>query len=291
MAGSLRPSLRRVAAAGRANTSQESCGTALQPAAATSAELPFAEYDSEAEQLLLQLANQARSQAGVLALKLDPGLCRAAQAHAINMLRAHQLSHQFAGEPSLPQRLAAATQIQLDQEAENVALDYDPEDGHQHLMMSPPHRANLLNPVYNVIGIGVVHAGDRIYIVQDFARALPTYSVPEFKDQIAVAISRARHQARQPDLARLSLLNKDLPGADDVACSMAKADKLETSAVHQLAQHYIVLMYTTTYPGTIPSSAAQVFSTQGLHRFSLGACYARTETYPTGVYWVFAAVN
>src|ERR1022692_2804534 len=117
----------------------------LRPAAATVPDVPFSDYDPDAEQQLLDLANQARAQAGAPRLTLDAGMSRAARAHAEAMFAARQLSHQFSGEPSLPQRLAAATRTQLDQEGENVALDFDAEKGHQHLMLSPPHRANLLN--------------------------------------------------------------------------------------------------------------------------------------------------
>ncbi len=65
------------------------------------------------------------------------------------------------------------TRTQLDQEGENVALDYDAEKGHEHLMLSPPHRANLLNPEYKVIGLGVVRSGDRLYIVRTSAMPSP----------------------------------------------------------------------------------------------------------------------
>ena len=257
---------------------------ALRPAAA--ADIPFTDYDSDAEEMLLHLANQARSKVGAPALKLDSGLSQAARAHAEAMLAADQLSHQLEGEPALPQRLAAAARLQLDQEAENVALDFAPADGHRHLMLSAPHRANLLNPTYNVVGIGVVHAGDRLYIVQDFGHALPTYSAAEFKDGIAAAVALARRQAKQPALAR-----QNLPEADDTACSMAKADNLGTSSVHQISQRYTVLTYTTLLPEVLPSNAGQAFSMQALSAFSVGACYARTETYPTGVYWVVIAAN
>ena len=128
----------------------------LQPVAATSHDIPFPDAESAVEQQLLQFANQSRQQAGAPPLTLDPGLSQAALIHAQAMLNARELSHQFQGEPSLPQRLAATTDLQLDQEGENVALDYDAEHGHQHLMLSPPHRANLLNPAYNVVGLGVV---------------------------------------------------------------------------------------------------------------------------------------
>lgn len=258
----------------------------LKPAAATAPEIPFSDYDPAAEQQLLELANQARAQAGAPRLTLDAGLCQAARAHAEEMFAARQLSHQFEGELSLPQRLATATHTQLDQEGENVALDFDAEKGHQHLMLSPPHRANLLNPAYNVIGLGVVRSGDRLYIVQDFGHALPNYSVAEVKDRIAATVTQERHQADQRDLAR-----SDLPNADAAACSMAQADKLGTGAVHQLAQRYTVLTYTSLHPETLPANAGHMLSSHNLRSFSVGTCYSRTETYPTGVYWVVLSLE
>jgi len=258
----------------------------LKSAAATAPDIPFSDYDPDAEHVLLDLANQARAKAGAPALTLDAGLSQAARAHAEAMFAARQLSHQFEGEPSLPQRLGSATRTNLDQEGENVALDMDAEDGHKHLMLSPPHRANLLNPDYNVIGLGVVRSGDRLYIVQDFGHALPNYSAAEVKDRIAATVAQTRHQANQPALTR-----RDLPTADDAACSMAHADKLGTSPVHQLAQRYTVLTYTSVHPETLPVNTGRMLSNHNLRSFSVGTCYARTETYPTGVYWVVLSLE
>jgi uncharacterized protein YkwD len=263
----------------------------LKPASAVAADIPFLEYDTEAEHVLFDLANQSRVQAGAPPLALDRGLSQAARAHAQEMFAARQLSHRFEGELSLPQRLANATRTQLDQEGENVAFDFDAAKGHQHLMLSPPHRANLLNPAYNVVGLGVVRSGDRLYIVQDFGHALPNYSAAEVKDRIAVAVAEARHQANQPDIDRRDLLSHDLPTADNAACSMAQADKLGTSPVQQLAQHFTVLTYTSLQPEVLPSEAGRVLASHNLRSFSVGACYARTETYPTGVYWVVLSLD
>ena len=202
------------------------------------------------------------------------------------MFAARQLSHQFEGEPSLPQRLGARPCAHLDQEGENIALDFDAVQAEQHLMLSPPHRANLLNPAYNVVGLGVVRSGDRLYIVQDFGHALPNYSIAEVKDRIAATVAQARHQANQPDLAR-----SDVPTADDAACSMAQADKLGTSPIHQLAQRYTVLTYTSLHPETLPATAGHALASHNLQSFSVGTCYARTQTYPTGVYWVVLSLD
>jgi uncharacterized protein YkwD len=287
-ADSLRPSTRLLASSDGSDgaAGQAAQGATLKPAAASSPDIPFSDYDPEAEQQLLDLANQARAQAGAPSLTLDAGLSHAARAHAEAMFAARQLSHQFQGEPSLPQRLGSATHTTLDQEGENVALDADAVQAEQHLMLSPPHRANLLNPAYNVVGLGVVHSGDRLYIVQDFGHALPNYSAAEVKDRIAAAVAQARHQANQPALAR-----SDLPTADDAACSMAQADKLGTSPVHQLAQRYTVLTYTSLHPETLPANASHALASQNLRSFSVGTCYARTVTYPTGVYWVVLSLD
>jgi uncharacterized protein YkwD len=284
---SLAPSSRVLAASqDDAAANKPSPIVSLKPASAIAPDIPFGDYDPQAEQLLLYLANQARAQFGAPRLILDAGMSRAARLHAGTMVAERQLSHRFEGEPSLPQRLAAATRTQLDQEGENVAFDFDAAQGHQHLMQSPPHRANLLNPVYNVVGLGVVRSGDRLYIVQDFGHALPNYSLAEAKQQIAAALAESRRQANQPALGR-----SDLPSADDAACSMAQADKLGTKPVHELAQRYTVLTYTSLHPGTLPEGASPVLASRGLRGFSVGACYARTQTYPTGAYWVVLALD
>jgi len=258
----------------------------VKPVAATAADFPGQDYDFHAEQRLLELANESRQKAGAPPLTLDSGLSQAARIHARAMLKAGQLSHQFAGEPGLPQRLAATTNLHLDQEAENVAYDSDPDDGHRHLMLSPPHRANLLNPAYNVVGLGVVRGGDRIYIVEDFGHALPTYSQDEVKERIAAAVNQARRQTSLPDLKRLDLIS-----ADEAACSMARADRIGTGRLGDLAQHHSVVTFTSLRPEVLPDGATRAITRAGVQSFSIGACYSRTDTYPTGVYWVVLAVD
>jgi uncharacterized protein YkwD len=258
----------------------------LRPAAAAAANIPFRNADSDVEQRLLELANQSRAQAAASPLVLDAGLSRAARAHAEAMVAAGQLSHQFLGEPSLPQRLATTSNLLLERSGENVALDYNAAGAHQHLMLSPHHRENLLNPAYNVVGLGVVRSGDRLYIVQDFGRALPNYSLPEVKDRVAATVEGARRRAKRPSLAR-----RDLPSANAAACSMEQADKLGTSPIHQLAQRYTVLTYTSLHPDTLPSGADRAIGSGKLRGFSVGACYGRTATYPTGMYWVVLSLE
>jgi uncharacterized protein YkwD len=279
----LQPAVHLSAADG---SGQSSHRATLKTASAGVPDIPYVEYEFQIEQDLLQLANQSRQRAGAPTLTLDSGLTAAARAHAQAMLEAHQLSHQFAGEPILMRRLAATSSLQLDQAAENVALDYSAQGGHEHLMLSPPHRANLLNPAYNVVGLGVVRSGDRLYIVQDFAHSLPAYSAAQVKDRVATAVNQLRSRSTRPLLPR-----HDLRSADEAACSMAQADKLGTSPVRQLAHRYTVLTYTTLHPEDLPARSVHAIDSPNLRNFSVGACYARTNTYPSGVYWVILSLN
>ena len=271
-----------------ATAEQQAQPAALKPVHAD-ADIPLAElgeYETEIEARLLGLANLARAESGAPPLTLDSGLSQAARMHAQAMLDAHQLSHRFEGELSVPQRLAAKTHLQLDQEAENVALDFSADGGHEHLMLSPPHRANLLNPTYNVVGLGVVRSGNRLYIVQDFGHALASYSLGEFQERIAAAVNQMRRQANRPELRQL-----EIPDADDAACSMARSDKLGTAAVYHLAERYTVLTFTTLRPEALPADATRAITGPNLRGVSIGVCYARTDTYPTGMYWVVLSLD
>jgi hypothetical protein len=125
-----------------------------------------------------------------------------------------------------------------------------------------------------------------LFIVQDFGHALPNYSPAEVKDRTASALSQVRHQVGQADLRR-----RDLLTADEAACSMAKTDKLGTSPIRQIAQRSTVLAYTTLHPETLPAEAAHALGSRTLRSFSVGACYGRTDTYPTGVYWVVLSLE
>src|ERR1700676_2829393 len=271
------------AAAPRVGAAQQAT---LKATAAKPSYIPVDNEDFQTEERLLTLANQSRRQAGAPPLSIDAGLSHAARIHAHAMLQARRLSHQFEGEPSLPQRLAAATELHLEQDGENVALDYDAEHGHEHLMHSPPHRANLLNPAYNVIGLAVLRSGNQIYIVQDFGSALTNYLPAEVKEHIAAALNQMRRQASRSELRR-----SDWQDADAAACSMAKADKLGMPAGTKLLESFALLTYTSLHPETLPGEAASTVAVRDLRSFSIGVCYARTPSYPMGVYWIVLSLE
>jgi uncharacterized protein YkwD len=235
-------------------------------------------YDVQTEHQLLDLANAERAHVGLAPLKMDDGLVHAARAHAAEMASQNQLSHQFSGEPSLPQRLAANSPLHLEQAGENVAMAANPDQAEQALMSSPPHRDNLLSPTYNVAGFGVFRSGHMLYVTQDFGSSLPSYSVRQAQELVFASVEQLRAQAKMPRLQRV-----DSGSAQTSACAMAHGDSLHAAAPPPGAY---MLRYTSMTPEALPSGISKVIAARGLHAYSAGTCYARTQNYPSGAYWV-----
>jgi len=177
--------------------------------------------------------------------------------------------------------MAEFSALHLDHAGENVAVDLTSEQAHERLMRSPPHRENLLDASYNVIGIGVVHDGARMYVVQDFGHSLPEISPGETEEIIVNSVIRLRHAAGLPVLAQ-----KPDVALREAVCDMAQEDRLATRAMHDLSQHYYVVSYTNMHPEVLPEAANRLVGDRHVKNVSVSACYARTATYPTGVYWV-----
>lgn len=232
---------------------------------------------TSAERQLFDLVNQARTQAGLLSLRPDEGLAEAARTHAVTMAAEGQLSHQFPGEPSLSQRLAAQSKLHMDRAGENVAYASSVEQAEDNLMHSPLHRQNLLDPGFNVAGFAVVQNGPRFYVVQDFGHSLQSISAPQAENTIAQHLEQMRAEENLPPLH--GAVTEE---AKSTACAMARADSLKTPSP---AGRYIV-RYTAMQPETLPANIAKVISDRSVKSFANGTCYARTATYPNGAYWV-----
>src|SRR6266849_896032 len=184
--------------------------------------------DSAAENELLEAANKSRELAGVPPLRLDESLREAAKAHARRMVESERLDHQFSGELSLLERIAQVspltgtldTALKIDRAGENVAYAPGVPDVHETLMRSPPHRENLLDRGFNVAGIAAVWSKGRLYVVQDFAHEIPSYSAQQSGKLVGRAIDEMRQQAGLPELAQLTP-----PKLDESACSLARENR------------------------------------------------------------------
>jgi hypothetical protein len=143
-----------------------------------------------AEQYLLIAANQERVARGLAALHLDPVLSEASAFHAKEMAEHDDISHQFANEPDLADRGSQAG-AHFSLIAENVGEAPTSVIIHNLWMNSPGHRANLLDPDVDSIGIAVVNRDGQLYAVEDFASTVQSLSLNQQEHTVADVITQS----------------------------------------------------------------------------------------------------
>jgi hypothetical protein len=139
---------------------------------------------SSADKTLLNAANRDRAAAGLPALQWDPALASAAHQHTVRMAKMKALSHQFPGEPPMQDRARQAG-ARFSLIAENVAQGRSVTGLHTQWMNSPPHRANLLDPQLNSVGISVVQSGKMLFAVEDFSAAVLALTLDAQEHEVA----------------------------------------------------------------------------------------------------------
>jgi uncharacterized protein YkwD len=245
--------------------------------------------DSAAEDELLGAANKSRKLAGAPPLRMDESLREAARAHARRMVESERLEHQLSGEPSLLERIAQVNPLvsplkgalKIDRAGENIAYAPCAPDVHEALMRSPLHRENLLDRGFNVAGVAAIWSNGRLYVVQDFAHEVPSYSAQQTGTLVGRAMDEMRQQAGLPELVQLTP-----PKLDEAACSLAREDRLNAHLLATAYDNRQIIIYTQSRPEILPPGALRMLRDPSLRRFAVGACYARNTAYPTGTYWV-----
>src|SRR6185437_4057700 len=129
-------------------------------------------------------ANEDRSPEGLQSLKRDPALTEAAWQHAQRMVQSGTLSHQLPGEPDLIVRVQREG-VHCTTVAENVASGPSADSINNEWMHSESHRANLVDPRVNAVGIAWVEQDGRLYAVEDFAREMTALTKPQQERQVA----------------------------------------------------------------------------------------------------------
>jgi uncharacterized protein YkwD len=146
---------------------------------------------------IVQLANQARAEAGAGPLQWDAALATAARQHCLRMTAEGSISHQYAGEPNVSARAAqAGAHFSLIEE--NVAIAPTPAAIHDGWMHSPGHRANLLNPRVDHVGVAVVAGRHGLYAVADYERAVTMLTQSQQESEVA-GLVKAHGVAILPD--------------------------------------------------------------------------------------------
>jgi hypothetical protein len=203
-------------------------------------------------QILFQSANRERAANGLGLLKWDPRLASAAHQHAQRMAAENTLSHQLPGEPDMVGRakLAGAHYSSL---AENVAQGPNAENIHKQWMHSPPHRANLLDPQLNSIGIATAEYKGTLFAVEDFSLATQKLSLQEQERIVAEKLTSSG----------LHLLHYEAEARRSCTMDNGYAGSHTPS---------FVLHYATPDLQTLPDMLKQRIQTGKYHSGLVGAC-------------------
>ncbi len=216
----------------------------------------FVNGPNVAEQLLLSEANQDRIAHNLHALKRDTMLSQAALFHAFQMAEHADISHGFPGEPDLSQRGASAG-VHFSLITENVAEAQDPTIIHDLWMHSSGHRANLLDPAVNVVGIAVVTRNQEVFAVEDFASTVDSLSLDD------------------QELTVVNLLNTSglaIGNSDGQSLANARLTCTMSSGYAGLRQPWYIMRYTASRLDQLPAQLKDRLSTGKYHQAVVGAC-------------------
>ena len=128
---------------------------ATQPAQTTPAPTTSTSGMTASESQMFNLVNQERAKAGLESLKADMQLVDLARKKTKDMIDHNYFGHTSPtyGSPFDMMRKAGVSYFYA---GENLAANSTVAGAHTALMNSPGHRANILNPNYTHVGIGIL---------------------------------------------------------------------------------------------------------------------------------------
>jgi uncharacterized protein YkwD len=134
--------------------------------------LPFSvrhpKVRKDLEKEMLHMLNEERKKRHIDTLTADTLLRAVARSHSRDMFARSYFSHMSPGGLSPFDRMHRAGILFLTA-GENIALAQTLLIAHDGLMNSPGHRANILNPAFHRVGIGILDGGIfGLMITQDF---------------------------------------------------------------------------------------------------------------------------
>ena len=141
--------------------------------------------EAHEEKVLIAAINQERLRQGLTALVPDPLLTETARTHCQEMCRLDYFEHQSpsAGQHTPMERYLSSCQRDGDAQPQAALVGenifycsvsnaiYNAAYAHQSLMASPGHRANILNPEFCKVGVGLYRdMQGRFWVTEMFLR-------------------------------------------------------------------------------------------------------------------------
>lgn len=226
---------------------QQSETLSPQPQVAESAPMKAAQ--------LFALANAARASAGVGNLTWDPALAEAALKHCLRMAVEGPIAHRYDGELDLTAR-AGAADAHFSYVEENIAVGSNPETIHGGWLDSPEHRANLLNPEVDRVGIAAVASGNLIFAVADFEKAVTVLT----QTQVETAFAKLLR-------ARQIMVTKDTNEARSYCASTGRYQGGDPPS--------FLLRWQNPDVTQLPAPLVEQLATGRYHKAAVGSCPAQ----------------
>jgi uncharacterized protein YkwD len=222
-------------------------GISLSP----SASVPQAPSVDALEATLLAKLNAERVAGGLGPLALQPWASSVARAHSNEMAAARDIWHNHSGYLDIAKQMIAAYLT-----GENVAEAGTLEEADSLLTNSPPHRANILYPAFNYVGIGVaLDAAGYVYVTQDFVTIKPAPVV-----RVAAVASPATPVATAPRVAaaavpapKVSAPPRSIPKPATAVAATPRAEPAAAAPVPRLSPLAASPVATTRHPTTLPA--------------------------------------
>jgi uncharacterized protein YkwD len=244
------------------------------------AALPQRPDNSAIEEKLMEWVNKERTARHLNPLRLSQNLRAVAIKHSIDMASQQKLTHLSSSGKSYLDRVLKA-ELFFIEIGENVAVSdtFDAAFIHRGFMGSPEHRDNILNPNYDMVGIGVVYSDDQEYFVtQDFSQSLNVLGTDEAEITIKKEINIIRKNHALPPL---SFHNVADSFARRQSRNRATGKPLQNIAgvFGETHVHFI-----TTPMLAIPKNISWEIASERYEIGAVGAWFGRLENYPGGTY-------
>lgn len=134
----------------------------VKPESGETVDLHYSVKDSKArpdlEAQMLVLVNEERTKRGLKPLAYDAALTPVARAHSTDMFVRGYFSH-YTPEKTDPFDRMNKAGVKFRTAGENLALGRTLKICHEGLMNSPGHKANILNPAFGRLGVGIMDGG------------------------------------------------------------------------------------------------------------------------------------
>lgn len=232
---------------------------------------------------LFSLVNVEREKLGLAPVRFSPPLSSLARKHSQDMARREDISHLSTSGETYSERLAEGG-FYFIKNGENVAFSqtFLPEFIHKGFMDSPGHKANVLDPDFDELGIGVVFKKDKgYYVTQDFVRALAPKGRIEAEAEVEENINKIRRVYSLPPISFLAEANRY---AQQCSRNKAKGRPLPSLPSH-FGETQIIYIRSASFEYVYSKYKDKLLDIN-YETGGLGIEFSRNEESPGGAYYI-----